>query len=148
MKRLEVLNEYAPLIGSIIAVVAAYIAVKQLRLAKTESRVTNAKQIYKEYLLLAINNPTLSSPYEENYLAIKQKKIRYEKYEFYVSYMLFASEEILELTEYDFEWEETLKTQIKYHYYYLNEKKKDKIYFKMYSDNLNKLIKEAIDEES
>lgn len=148
MKILNSLKEYATLLGVIIGFITVVIAFEQLKSSKNESRLTNAKQIYKDYLLLAFNNPEFSSLDKNDYFKLKCEKEKYEKYEFFVSYMLFVSEEILELTEYDNNWENTLKTQIKYHYYYLNEKKKDKIYFKMYSDNLNKFIKEAINEES
>lgn len=118
------LSEAIALSALTTSIAAFFVAFKQYKATKYESRRSAANSIYKDYLLLAFQNPHLSSasyPLENPaYNKIKCEPSSFEQYEYYVSILLFASEEILEITKGDREWKMTLSDQLRYHALYLN----------------------------
>ena len=119
----EDLSAYATIATAIVAVLALFIAIVQILVGKHEARLGVAKSIYKDYLALAMQNPKFSSasyPIESPRLhEISKDHEEYERYEFYVSYLLFAAEEILHLTKNSSEWRSALQAQLRYHALYL-----------------------------
>lgn len=119
----DAISAYATLAAAIIAVFALTAAIRQIKISKREARLTLAKTIYKDYLMLAFQNPEFSfaaypqaNPRMNNF----KKHGEYDKYEIFVSYLLLAAEEILDITKNDIEWRATLRDQLKYHGLYLD----------------------------
>lgn len=125
----DALNAYAALATAVIASLALVGAVGQIIVGKREARLAVAKSIYREYLALAFANPKYSSAaYPKKSPRMHAFRMHsdqntnyetYEQYEFYVSNMLFAAEEILDITHNKSEWRTTLRDQLKYHALYL-----------------------------
>lgn len=117
------LSAYATLATALIAFVALMVAGWQVLVSKKESRLGVAKGIYKDYLTLAFANPDFSSasyPLDAPRIKTFSRNVEeYERYEFFVSYLLFAAEEVLDLTRNSTEWRATLRDQLRYHALYL-----------------------------
>ncbi|MFM8332100.1 MAG: hypothetical protein ACKN9T_10465 [Candidatus Methylumidiphilus sp.] len=143
----EDISAYSALVTAVIALVALIIAVVQVVVSKHEARLGIAKSIYKDYLALAFANPQLSSPsYPKNsprFKTFSKSTDDYERYEYFVSYLLFAAEEILDLTKNSTAWRNTLRDQIRWHALYL-----ESVDFieQHYSFDLLALVEEAISE--
>ena len=136
---------YATLATAVVAIVALTIALYHVMVTKHESRRGVAKSIYMDYPALAFANPKYSSasyPIENppiNEFASDQ--MEFERYEYFVSYLLFATEEILALTKNDLDWRNTLRDQLKHHAIYLDGSKLPEGH---YAEALHGLRKEAI----
>jgi len=120
----EQLNAVAASVTAGVAFVALCVAIWQVSVTKREARLTLAKSLYKDYLALAMQNPCFSSPsYPKSAPRLKEfstDRDKYEQYEFFVSYLLFAAEEILDLVGTSSpEWHATLASQLRYHALYL-----------------------------
>jgi hypothetical protein len=89
--------------------IAALIGVKvQIDAAERTQREQSARDIYREFLNLSIAQPDLAKP---NYCAIIEPKQRVA-YENYVTYMLYASEQILDALP---DWEATINGHLTNH---------------------------------
>ncbi|MGG4774916.1 hypothetical protein ACLO87_09830 [Paenalcaligenes sp. Me52] len=130
---------------ALITVLVAYSAYK--RTIESE-----AKSMYKQYLNLAIENPKFARPStfdEEKYPhgLTDEEKISYE---FFVSQLLYTSEEILNTSQLP-EWNSTIESQIQYHLPYIiknefsiyenKEKTKNIVFNDHFSEKLNILIR-------
>lgn len=104
----------------IVTSVAAAVAYYQWQDLRAEGRSTAAKALYKDYLKLAFDEPeyALATYKSVESSPNRAEDLKYEKYQNYVSYMLFAVEEILDLDN-SAKWEETLLAQMQYHSTYL-----------------------------
>lgn len=120
------LSAYTTLATAAIAFVALIITYIQLRVSKRESRLGVAKGIYKDYLALAFANPKFSSAsyplHAPIFKTFANNSEEHERYEFFISYLLFAAEEILELTKNSLTWRATLRDQLRYHALFLDGK--------------------------
>jgi hypothetical protein len=139
---------YSAAVTAGVAMVAAYIALRQLISGRQETRLGVAKTIYKDYLALAIANPELSSAgYPTNDPpSLKFKKndpLKYEKYEYYVAYLLYAAEEIICLTKGKDKWRATLIDQLRFHGAYLGSSDFPEGH---YSSELVELVEAALEE--
>ncbi|MCV6636637.1 hypothetical protein [Candidatus Albibeggiatoa sp. nov. NOAA] len=118
------LSDIANIFMAITTFFAATIAFLQYKKSKNEARDINAKSLYMDYLKLAFDNPkfSLASYPVENprFSQIVVESDDYCQYEFYVSNLLFAIEEILNLADWNNVWEETVIEQLTYHAIYLN----------------------------
>ncbi|HHQ4708859.1 TPA: hypothetical protein ACSP0D_002958 [Aeromonas veronii] len=139
------LSAYSALATAIIALLALTIAYIQMCVNKKEARFAVAKGIYKDYLTLAFDNPEFSSAsYPLNAPRLQTFSFdddKYERYEFFVSYLLFAAEEILVLTKNSQAWRATLSDQLRYHALYLDTQDFPEHH---YSSDLLTLREEAI----
>jgi hypothetical protein len=139
------LSAYATSATAAIAVVALIVAYIQVRVSKRESRLGVAKAIYKDYLALAFANPKFSSasyPLDAPGIqTFSRNADEYERYEFFVSYLLFAAEEVLDLTKNSPAWRATLRDQLRYHALYLDSMDLQEHH---YSSDLLTLREEAI----
>jgi hypothetical protein len=138
-------GNYSEIATAATAFLALFGAILQIVIGKHEARKALANSIYKDYLLLAFENPQFSAAsYPKSNPKIKQFSSdddTYEKYEFFVAHMLFAAELILERTKGDGEWRETLIDQFRYHSLYLSSQDFPENH---YADDMKKLIEEAI----
>ncbi len=92
---------------------AALIAVKlQIDASERIQKAQAAKEIYREYLNITIQNPKLSIA---SYCAIDSPKER-AAYETYVEYLLYTAEQLIEM---DANWARPMATEITRHKAYI-----------------------------
>src|SRR6185503_8337673 len=87
-----------------VAVVALGGAIWQIIVARTSQREATASELYGNYLVLAVANPMLAGGYVSVQNADRKVNEEFERYEWFVSVMLHAFEQILELTKEDPIW--------------------------------------------
>lgn len=148
----EELDASASMLTFVIALAALFLAWRQLVSSKQEARNALAKTLYREYILLAMQNPEFSMP---SYPVENPKMLRfsgdpkqYDAYEFYVSHMLYAVEEIVDMVRGTPEWSgwrETILSQMEYHALYL---KSDDFPRSHWSSDVLSLVDEAIESYS
>jgi hypothetical protein len=109
------------LVTSAIAVYAALIALRQVREARVIARNADAQDSFRSYLEVCLNHPDLAYP---NYEEIKKDDSKLEQYEWFVAYLLAASEKILAAKGADKKWIDAIKLNIRYHRDYLSDKNK------------------------
>ncbi len=100
-------------IGLIIASIAACLGYIQIRAGKETQREAVARQTYNEYLKLAIQYPNLAAGNQPT------DPLEFESYEWFVSYMLNACEQILLFEPNSPEWQFCVRAQLDYHRHYL-----------------------------
>jgi hypothetical protein len=117
---------------------AACIALRQMRENRAISQDADAQESYRSYLEACVNNPELASP---NYEKIKPDPQKRAKYNWFICYLLSASEKILEIAGHDAEWVNAVKLNIGYHKDFLSDKThcEDK-QIECYNVDLRKLI--------
>lgn len=124
-----------------VAFSAAFVAYDQLN----ESKLASAKSIYKDYISLAFANPNFSAasyPIESpKFESFKPGSEEYEKYEYFVGFLLYSVESILPLVGDDENWYSTLSDQLMYHALYL---KSGKANIENYSPQIDSIVNEAI----
>ena len=76
----EKFGNLAQLVLTAAAVIALGFAYLQVRSAEKSQREATAKEIYRDYLMVAFENPELASPDDDN-----QKIIRDDKYRWFVA---------------------------------------------------------------
>lgn len=139
-KEYAMFNAVSSFLTMLIAALAVTVAYNQLG----DSKLASAKAIYKDYLSLAFQNPTFSAasfPIESpRFRKFELDSDEYEKYENYVAFLLFSSEEILQLVGDNEEWRSTLRDQFMYHSLYLDS---GAININNYSQILDDIIVEA-----
>lgn len=128
----QMASDIANVIVAIIAMVALAVAAKQLK----AQRENTALETYRQYVRLALEHPEFSGPALQ--LADFNDKKTKERYEWFVSYLLMAAEQILDLDPNNPEWLATITTQLGYHKEYLNSSGKQ--YLNHYSMRLRELI--------
>ena len=106
----------------LIASIALVVAYKRYLTFIRENRLSFAKSLYKDYLKLAFDHQKFASPSypKENpkYKEIQANPVEFERYCHYVSLMLFAAEEILEINKDSISWHNTWYNQFKKHALY------------------------------
>jgi hypothetical protein len=103
----------ATAIGVLVAVIAAAITYGQYIGGRQIQKEATAKQVYSNYLQLAIEHPSFASGF---FPADPAEK---ERYKWFVSYMLNACEQILDATSDDKEWRDCGRAQIEFHKNYM-----------------------------
>lgn len=108
----------------VVACGALIVAYRQYSNSKVQAHEIHAQSQYMEYLKLAFDNPKYSlASYPEaspRYYEFCDNRDEYIQYEFYVSNLIFAVEQILELADWNQAWEDTIVDQLKYHAIYLD----------------------------
>ncbi|MGD0653424.1 MAG: hypothetical protein ABSA16_03700 [Thermoguttaceae bacterium] len=126
------------IITAIVAFSAIIVAIRQIWFS---NRAT-ALDTYREYLRLAINNPKESRPDKQN----SKVDINNPAYDAFVTYLLFAAEEVLNQFPKDKRWRHALKLDLSHHRdFYKSPAFKEDI--KSYIPQLQDLIKEILLEE-
>ena len=141
---IEALAFVASIVTAMVALLALVLAWHQLRVTRREGRLTLAKTIYREYLVMAMDNPMFSSasyPLENPTMhTFWSDADARERYEFYVAHFLFAAEEILALTNLP-TWRDAMQLHLQYHSLYLAT---DGPRLDLYSEEVGELARAAI----
>lgn len=137
---LGIASDIATVTAVIVAIIAAYIAYKQLISNVKESRSSTANSIYQQYLHLCMEYPAFSMGME----IPNERNEEYTKYCWFVSSMLFSFERVLEINEGDHKWLKTIESQLRRHASHL--KKSSTVSDGYWNENLEKLIKKVISE--
>ncbi|HEV7693531.1 MAG TPA: hypothetical protein VGO52_22040 [Hyphomonadaceae bacterium] len=133
------LSATVAVLGALIAIGAALIAWWQVYKAGQLDREMQARAMYESYLRLCFENSPMSSGIEDaNHWT--------DRYEWFVSIMLNAAESVLLFVSAKDEWEETVKSQIRYHKAYLHSTKFREREFKYYDDRMRDLIEKVCGE--
>ena len=141
---IEELAFVASIVTAMVALFALVLAWHQLQVTRREGRLTLAKTIYREYLVMAMNNPMFSSPSypldNPTMHSFWSDVDARERYEFYVAHLLFAAEEILALTNLP-TWRDAIQLHLQYHGLYLAT---DGPRLDLYSEEVGELARAAI----
>lgn len=119
---LEQWASLSTIVTAAVAVLALAGAVWQVRVGHLSQREATASALYGNYLSLAVQHPKLASAYGE-IPPDGMPNDDFESYEWFVSLMLHAFEQILELTEDDEAWGRAIRAQLAYHQDYLSSER-------------------------
>lgn len=111
-------SNVSDLVTAGVAVIALIGAIWQVLAAKKCQREATAAELYGNYLTLAVEHPLLAGGYVSIPDACEPPKEEFERYEWFVSVMLHAFEQILDLTK-DKVWRKAINDQLHYHKKYL-----------------------------
>jgi hypothetical protein len=98
----------------LVASVGLVVARRQLILNRKNQRETTAKATFREFLKLCVQHPDLAYG--------KPPPNKQEEYEWFVAYLLWAAEEILEFSPDD--WNKNLHLHLNYHKDFLKNNKR------------------------
>ena len=124
---------YLPAFSAVVAASAFVISVAKNRQDLYRSREISARAAWEKYLEMAFANPMLSLADTTKFTPLE-----FEKYEWFVSRMLYAAEEVLTLTNDDRNWNGVIETQIEFHSCYLNGQGKE--YNSHYSTAVQRML--------
>jgi len=118
---------WATIILAVIALVALGAAYRQVTSARKNQREANADALWRSYLRLAFRHPKFADPGLEPHLArfdyealtINGDPELFQQYEWFVDFVLDSCERVLELDSSE-EWNETVRTQLDFHWDYLH----------------------------
>ena len=105
---------YLPAVSAAVAAIAFVFSVFKNRQDLHRSKELSARAAWGKYLEMAFDNPKLSLAGIDKF-----SPLEFEQYEWFVSRMLYAAEEVLDLTNDDRNWIGVIETQIGFHSAYL-----------------------------
>ena len=117
---LEDWANFSTIITGGVAVVALAGAIWQVVVGRLTQREATASALYGSYLELAVEHPMLARGHISPPPDTTKVDPEFERYEWFVSVMLHAFEQILELTKGDTIWRKAITDQIDYHKEYLS----------------------------
>jgi hypothetical protein len=125
----------ATAVTAIVAIAALCIAATQIKAARKSQREATAKDIYRDYLKLAFENPAYADPRVSG--EWDQEKADWlvdQKYRWFVAFALNSCDEAVDLPN----WREVILTELKFHEDYLSsvQFKEEDGGWKVYSDKL------------
>ena len=132
----EIVSNIATAVAAIAALIALGVAWFQVKAGREAQRETVAKEIYRDYLRLALEYPHYAYP-DYVHLSANPGSDDFQRYEWFVAFLCYASEEIMEMFGNKPGWESAIISQLGYHYDYLHS---DNFVRDHYSDKLVKLI--------
>jgi hypothetical protein len=112
------LSELGTASGFLLTILVAALGIWQYFRSIQLDHEASAKALYAEYQVLAFENPEMANPsladvdYER--LTFDGERLKFEKYEWFVSYMETVAEEIFALSMRS-DWKATLLEQLRYH---------------------------------
>ncbi len=123
---------------AVIAAITAFVTAWAAINARNAQREATAKDIYRDYLKLAFQNPTLANPSDD--------PNKSEQYRWFVAFMLNSCEEIARTKSKDKNWSKTLRHDLRMHGNYLKSPQfvKDGGWG-LYSRELKGIFDEALD---
>ncbi len=130
----------------IVTILVSIFGVYQFVATTRFNRNQAAKAIHAEYIKLALDKPLLANPavgkIDFEKLTVDGNREEFERYEWFVSYMLLSFEEIFHLSNED-AWSSTLRSNLKVHKAYFKSQ-----HFKEsgYLDNIDAPIRALINE--
>ncbi len=124
------LEALAALITALVAVAALIAVPLQIRANEKVQAEQSAREIYREFVALSVQKPELADP---DICALRSDAKQQTSYAFYVEYMLYTAEQVVEL---DPSWGQTMAEYFAPHGAAICEKSD----LSAYSDNLARLI--------
>jgi hypothetical protein len=106
----------AQIASAAIAVCALAAIYWQVQFNFNLSRENNAHEIYRAYLQVAVQYPRLAYPENDKAVATMPRE---ERARWFVSYLLYTCEQILDSFPDDREWQRTCEAQVGYHAPYI-----------------------------
>jgi hypothetical protein len=131
----ESIKDFATIASLVLATAGLAATAIQMQRNRNFQKENTAKAVYRDYLRMATDNPTLANG---NYSKIPEEKR--EQYKWFVSYFLWACEEVINFAPRDPQWHEDIADQIKYHEEYLCSKEFRDQELPFYSSELQRLI--------
>lgn len=132
-----------------LAIIISFIALWNSYSQYNATKLDTVESIYKDYLELCIDNEKLSGlanvNSQQDFDNYFKDPLELNKYEYFVSYMLYTSEEILKEAKGDVKWRNTIKTQVSYHFFYLNRVISEIESDQIYDAELINLIKSTLE---
>jgi hypothetical protein len=128
-------------VGAMIAALCALVfALIQILEARSSQREATAKDIYRDYLKLAFDNPEFANPAEGGWKD-KGEWIKDEKYRWFVTFMLNSCDEISRSKPRDKTWRKVIQTEFDLHKDYLKSREfnEDDKGWCLYSPKLKKI---------
>ena len=116
---MELISIISNVTTAVVGVAALVFAVIQLRKNQNNHKESLAKGIYKEYLKMAVEHPHLAYPKNRSIEEMK-KSNEFDRYAWFVSYALFACDEVLGLSAEREQWRVVIMEQIRFHVEYLS----------------------------
>ena len=135
-------NSISLALGGLSALVAAcafVISVVKNREDAKRAREVSARAAWEKYLEMAFLNPVLARANLQQF-----NETTFEQYEWFVSRMLYAAEEVLLLTSDDRSWNDVITDQIGFHAEYISGRGAQ--YNDHYSPTLRTLLKNGASE--
>lgn len=138
---LDEMLKYAPIFTAFVAFVGACIAITQLARNQRNQRETTAKNVFREYLKLAFDHPDFATP---DYRKLAKSPEQLEKYAWFVAYLLWACEEMLQFARRDEIWQNNLQLNVNYHReYFINDKEFNAKDLQVYDPEVQTLVLNA-----
>jgi hypothetical protein len=133
----EKLGGLATVVAALVALLAICIAIWALISGRNSQREATAKDIYRDYLKLAFDNPEIAA-------ARRADSAQEEKYEWFVAFLLTSCDEIVRIMPRDKTWREGICIDLKPHLdYFESEAFKDDGGWKLYSSKFKTIVEEA-----
>lgn len=144
----ERLRDLAVLLSAIAALIGAPVAYLRIRAYRLARQELIAKDLYKSYIMLAVDHPDLAYPATRTIdypkCQFDASREKFEKYEWFISYLLMTASEILNLETEGKNWRGLMRVQIWYHKRYFDTFQDDtKMYLKHQPANVRALIEEV-----
>jgi len=136
-------GDWATWLGVLIAL---GFGVQQIRASRTDSREATATQTWMEYYLRCIDYPDYACP-DFDKLKRHEDNREFYKYEWFVSFMLLACDQVIRLPKGGPNWEQFVRNNVSYHSDYLKSKYFKEGYSPPFSPKLISKVKEVLDEE-
>ena len=141
----EIVIAVSTVATAVVAILAIRVAKRQINASNRSQREATAIEIYSGYLKLAIDHPEESR--RDKYNPEERVSVIATKYDAFVTYLLFAAEEVLNLVPDDQEWRHALKVDLSHHKEFFRSDAYKKEDFESYIPPLRDLIKEILLEE-
>ncbi len=103
------LGNLSQVLVAMTAIGAVFFTYLQIRSATISQREATAKNLYREYLLLAFKHPELATPEDDT------KLIASDKYRWFVAVLLNCCDEILAGVGHDPVWRDVIIADLEYH---------------------------------
>jgi hypothetical protein len=127
------ISAVAGCVTAVCFVVSIIVAVIQIIKANRTSTESTARTIFNNYLAHAFNNPIFAYPssykckFDLEHRKVDGTLDGFERYEWFVSIVVFSMREILDFLSHDEYWETTAKAQLSYHIDYFVWRRQQKI---------------------
>jgi len=136
----EKLGGIATVVATLVAISATLVAIWALRTARSSQSEATAKDIYRDYLKLAFDHPEIASDFDKDELLHNKEK--YEKYQWFVAFLLTSCDEIVRISP-DDTWRRAILKDLEPHVWYLNSDFKNYEDWGLYSSKLRDLAQKA-----
>ncbi len=128
---------------AVIAALTAFITAWAAIIARKSQREATAKDIYRDYLKLAFQNPKFADPNAFDDQADLSKN---EEYRWFVAFMLNSCDEIARIKSRDKNWRKTIRLDLGMHMEYLKSRQfVEDGGWDLYSRELKCIANEALD---